>query len=109
MKKSLNQNSILIPGTLEFELHRASGQVKWSSGQVDNSAIVKLDVKKLKALLNYCAEARTRAEIQKFCNISSRDYFRKNILIPLLNNGQLKMTIPDKPNSQNQRYYSLGE
>ena len=102
MKKSLNQNSILIPGTLEFELHRASGQV-------DNSAIVKLDVKKLKALLNYCAEARTRAEIQKFCNISSRDYFRKNILIPLLNNGQLKMTIPDKPNSQNQRYYSLGE
>ena len=36
--------------------------------------------------------------------LSDREYFRKGILKPLLESGQLRMTIPDKPNSKNQRY-----
>ena len=84
---------------------QVSGQVAKSSGQVGTDTItVKLDIIKLNALLNYCSESRTRAEIQEFCEISSRDYFRKNILVPLLDSGRLKRTIPDKPNSSKQRY-----
>ena len=76
-----------------------------SSDQVDQKMIgVKLDIVKLNELLNYCTEARTRAEIQEFCDISSRDYFRKKILMPLLNSGRLKRTIPEKPNSSKQKY-----
>ena len=89
---------------VDGEVGKSSVQVGKSSVQVDSDAIVKIDAKKLKALLDYCEEARTRAEMQEFCNISSREYFRKNILIPLLNSGQLKMTIPDKPNSSKQKY-----
>ncbi|MBR6999431.1 MAG: putative DNA binding domain-containing protein [Lachnospiraceae bacterium] len=89
-----------------------SGQVKWSSGQVVKSSgqvereviAVKLDIAKINELLNYCTEARTREELQKFCEINSRDYFRKNILIPLLNSGRLKYTIPDRINSSKQKY-----
>jgi ATP-dependent DNA helicase RecG len=58
----------------------------------------------IKEILEFCGVARTRNEIQEFCGIKSRDYFRKKILNPLLENGKLKMTLPDKPNSKNQKY-----
>lgn len=83
----------------------SSGQVVKSGGQVDQKVIgVKLDIVKLNELLNYCTEARTRAEMQEFCDINSRDYFREKILMPLLNSGRLKRTIPEKPNSSKQKY-----
>ncbi|MDR1826703.1 MAG: putative DNA binding domain-containing protein [Methylobacteriaceae bacterium] len=57
-----------------------------------------------KALLEFAAVARTREELQEHVNIKHREYFRKFILKPLLDSGRLKMTIPDKPNSRNQKY-----
>ena len=82
-----------------------SNQVDKSSGQVQSVInVVKLDASKLKRLLDYCIEARTRAELQKICGISSRDYFSKHVLDPLLDSGLLKRTIPDKPKSSNQKY-----
>ena len=80
----------------------ASGEV---GGEVGGEVVsAKLDIMKLNALLDYCKEARSRVEMQKFCDIKSQDYFRKNIIIPLLENGRLKRTIPDKPNSSKQKY-----
>ena len=58
----------------------------------------------INALLDYCTEERTRSELQEFCGIRSRDYFRRSILVPLLDSGRLKRTIPDKPNSNKQKY-----
>ena len=55
-------------------------------------------------LLNFCVTPKSREEMQYHIGIQNRDYFRKNILKPLLNAGKLEMTIPDKPNSQNQKY-----
>ncbi len=55
-------------------------------------------------ILAFCAQAKTRAEIQAFVGISHREHFRAKILKPLLESGKLKMTIPDKPNSRNQKY-----
>ena len=56
------------------------------------------------ALLQFCTVPRSRAELQTFTGLRSREYFRKNILVPLLQSGQLRMTEPDNPNSRNQRY-----
>ena len=100
------------PGTSPVTNSHVGGQVVKSSGQVVKSSgqdaasiiTVKLDIMKLNELLAYCTEERTRAEIQAFCGISSRDYFRNNILTPLLQSGRLKRTIPDKPNSSKQKY-----
>jgi ATP-dependent DNA helicase RecG len=55
-------------------------------------------------LLEYCTIPRSRDEMQRFYGISSRDYFHTHVLKPLLESGQLKMTIPDKPKSRNQKY-----
>ena len=57
-------------------------------------------------IIEYCKLPRTRAEIQDYCGLVSRRSFNENHLKPMLEAGILKMTIPDKPNSKNQRYYS---
>lgn len=57
-------------------------------------------------LIEYCKVPRTRAELQDFCGLAGRRAFSENYLKPLMNKGLVKMTIPDKPNSRNQRYYS---
>jgi len=59
---------------------------------------------RLSSLLEYCCVPRGRDEIQQHYGVSSRDYFRNKVLKPLLESGQLKMTIPDKPSSGNQKY-----
>lgn len=56
------------------------------------------------SLMQFCDVPRTRDEMQTYIGIINREYFRKNILKPLLDAGQLRMTIPNKPNSRNQKY-----
>ncbi len=58
----------------------------------------------LARLREYMREPRSRVELQSFCKISSRDYFRNKILNPLVEAGKIKLTIPEKPTSSKQRY-----
>ena len=46
----------------------------------------------------------TAVNLMKFLQIKSRETFRKNYLDPALTLGLIVRTIPDKPNSKNQRY-----
>ena len=43
-------------------------------------------------------------EIMRRLNLSHKPTFRKNYLLPALNLQLIEMTIPDKPNSRNQKY-----
>ena len=43
-----------------------------------------------------------RSELQELLSIKNRDYFRTDYLNPAISNGYIELTIPDKPNSQNQ-------
>ena len=45
-----------------------------------------------------------RSELQGLLLIKNRDYFRTDYLNPAISNGYIELTIPDKPNSQNQKY-----
>lgn len=65
--------------------------------------------KRIMGLLEFCSTERSRREMQEFMGIASREYFRKKILRPLLDAGQIKMTMPSKPNSKNQRYVRTKE
>ena len=73
------------------------------TGQVADQVVGQVT---LRELLDYCKLPRTRSELQDYCGLSGRSNFRENHLKPLLKSGLLKMTIPDKPNSKNQKYYS---
>lgn len=61
---------------------------------------------RVQKILKFCRKPRKREEIQKLISIGNRDYFRKEILIPLLKQGLLHPTMPDKLTSPKQRYYS---
>ncbi len=57
-------------------------------------------------ILEFCKEPKTRAEIQEYLNIKSRSYFSQKVLNPLIKGRLLNLTVPDKPKSPNQKYYS---
>ena len=46
-------------------------------------------------------------EIMKRLNIKSKETLRNSYLNPAIKNGLIKMMLPDKPNSKNQKYYKL--
>ena len=58
----------------------------------------------IKRILDYCSVPRTRTELQKLSKISGRKAFVEKYLKPLLASGKLVMTVPDRPNSRNQKY-----
>ena len=49
-------------------------------------------------------EELSAAQIMERLDLSHRPTFRKNYLNPALAQGVIEMTIPDKPNSRNQKY-----
>lgn len=55
------------------------------------------------SVLDFCSTPRTRSELEQLTGFS-RYYMMKTIINPLLESGQLKMTLPDKPKSKNQKY-----
>ena len=65
---------------------------------------VTASIELLAKLREYLRDPRSRVELQKFCEIKSRDHFRNKILIPLIDSKKIKLTIPDKPTSSKQKY-----
>ena len=59
-----------------------------------------------KLILNFCKTEKSTTEIMAHLGLTHRRHFRLGILKPLLNKKLLFLTIPDKPNSPNQKYYS---
>ena len=73
-------------------------------GDLDGTIQGSMQEERFVSLLEFCAIPRTRDEMPQHLGMVNRDHFRKSVLKPLLEFGQLKMTIPDKPNSRNQKY-----
>lgn len=48
-----------------------------------------------------------RTQLMEKLGLKSREGFRRNYLRPALDRKLIEMTIPDKPNSRNQRYIKI--
>ena len=75
-------------------------------GRMLNTNLSKED--RIESILNFCKIPKTRKEIQEYIGIANFAYFYRAILKPLINSEKLKMTIPEKPNSKIQKYYTAG-
>jgi predicted HTH transcriptional regulator len=58
-------------------------------------------------LLIYCKKPRSREEMQNFLGLKHREHFRAEILKPLLEEGLLELTLPEKPKSPKQKYVAV--
>ena len=57
-------------------------------------------------IIKYCRLPRSKKEIAAFLGYKDVKSFAKNHLKPLLKEGKIEMTIPEKPSSRNQKYFS---
>ncbi|MDR3243222.1 MAG: putative DNA binding domain-containing protein [Elusimicrobiota bacterium] len=72
---------------------------------VENSIDDDIDTDKREQLIfDFCSTPKSRDEIQFYVKIKNRAYFTQYILNPLIKSGKLAMTVPNKPNSKNQKY-----
>lgn len=59
----------------------------------------------IKEILSFCAQPRSRAELEMlFAGRMTIAYVMTKYIHPLVENGRLRMTIPDKPKSKKQKY-----
>lgn len=57
-------------------------------------------------LLNFLKTPRTRKEIAEYLGISTITYAMRAYIKPLIEDGRVKLTIPNQPRSQSQKYYT---
>jgi len=57
-------------------------------------------------IIKFCKIPRSTSEIMDHPGLKHREYFRSNILQPLLDEGILALSIPETPKSPKQKYYS---
>lgn len=58
-------------------------------------------------LLTFCEEPRTRQEVADFLQIKSVPYAIKTYVMPMVEQGKLALTIPNKPRSPKQQYVKV--
>ena len=73
---------------------RMSGRMTVSKSVIDTE----------KAILNFCKKPKSRKEIQDYFSAFSKSYIIAKYINPLIKEGKLSLTIPDKPSSKNQKY-----
>ena len=57
-----------------------------------------------KSLVEFCAIPRSRKEISEYLGLSSMTYAISRHVAPLIEQGVIKMTIPERPSSSKQRF-----
>lgn len=80
-----------------FSVIHGEFKVVMRNGYLNNSDSIE------DSILNFCEIPRSRAELIEFTG-KSRNYVVKQLIAPLVECGKLKLTIPDKPKSSNQKY-----
>lgn len=89
---------------IEFILEKISEILNEAISQIVRSNMdISEYVKKMTDLMEYDVPY-TAVSLMDLLGLRSRETFRKNYMDPALNAGIVQRTIPDKPNSKNQRY-----
>lgn len=81
-------------------LDQTSKEMEGDEGQISSN------LRKLIDMMEYNT-SYSKTELMSKLNLNSAEGFRRNYLQPALKMNLIKMTVPEKPNSRNQRYVKL--
>lgn len=56
------------------------------------------------SLLQFCQKPRSRAELAEFVGVKTAYHVMQRYILPLIADGKLEMTLPDKPKSRYQKF-----
>jgi len=99
MREEMKKANLLEP---EFESLRGNFKVTFfKENKNEEKTTMKNDYEKI---LEFCKTPRNINEIMSYMELKHKPNFRKNYLIPLLNQNKLEMTIPEQPRNKNQKY-----
>ena len=102
IKKEMKKYNLREP---EFLDERGNFVVKFYKG----TALSEEDTansEEINNLIIFCKTPRTRKEICDYLGLSSVTYAIQTHVIPLVESGKIKLSIPNKPKSSKQLYYS---
>lgn len=88
----------------EFIDERGSFIVKLYKDVMEQTA-VEMDRVDNRELLLFCKTPRTRKEISDYLGLNSVTYAIQTRVMPLVERGIIKMSIPEKPKSPKQLFY----
>lgn len=75
--------------------------------KIQDKKIQDKKLQNINKILEICIEPRTIKEIMKKLGYKSAPTLKRDYIRPLVEFGKLKMTIPDKPTSKNQKYQTV--
>ena len=103
-KCHINGNSNFFIEFMLEQIDKVLDEILEQVKSVDNDYSVY--IKRLTDVMKYDI-AYTSKELMQLLNLQSRSSFRENYLLPAIKGGFVEMTLPDKPNSRNQRYIRI--
>ncbi|MCB6993915.1 putative DNA binding domain-containing protein [bacterium 210820-DFI.6.37] len=103
IRKAMKEYGLKEP---EFQDMRGSFVVKFYKEPETEAHLPEIQNEDMKNLILFCKTPRTRKEICEFLGLSSVTYAIQKYVMPLVEDGYIKLSIPDKPKSQKQLYYS---
>ena len=101
IKRSMQEYNLRQP---EFLDERGSFIVKLYKYGTDNNALSTEKIEDNELIL-FCKTPRTRKEICDYLGLNSVTYAIQTHVMPLVEKGIIKMSIPDKPKSPKQLFY----
>lgn len=80
--------------------------LKEVSQKTEYTDLPKLESPRALEILEFCKEAKSRKEIMEMLGISNHPKNLERYITPLIENKSLALTLPDKLQSRNQKYYT---
>ena len=103
MRKAMKEYHLQEP---EFIDERGNFVVKFYKHVCESQEKAEDISEEIKNLLIFCRTPRTRKEISEYLGLSSMTYAIQRHINPLIKKGLIHLSIPEKPSSPKQLYYS---
>lgn len=106
-KPIYKQSDFMLSAELRNKCYGEAPGTGWDVG--DTHQVTHQDTHQVtdQDIIEFCIEPKSRMELMDFVGLKDKVNFRRKYLKPLLDSGRIVMTIPDKPNSKNQKYVAV--